>query len=64
MRVDDREIERKTLQQSRIELVIKLEKKYIKTNLLKFTEDDFLQIKLVYLHFLVIWIHFACCLAH
>ena len=30
----DRETERKTLQQSRIELVIKLEKKYIRIDLL------------------------------
>ena len=33
MRVSDREIKRKTLQQSKIELVIKLEKKYIRTDL-------------------------------
>ena len=35
MRVGDREIERKTVQQSRIKLVIKLEKKYIRTDLLE-----------------------------
>jgi len=31
---------------------------------LDYVEDDFLQIKLEYLHFLIIWIHFTCCLIH
>ena len=64
MRERDRELKRETLQQSGTKFVIKLESNIYELISLDNAEDDFLQFKLIHLHFLVIRTHFICCPTH